>query len=258
MYKDARPGTILFASGRNDVGGNSTVRYPHDKFDRIWTPSAGIDYDDVSSPYLQTISSKKPISTTNAENHPPAAVLQTACVVNSSDIFTLQQWIPSVQQYGKHILLFLYFAEIEPLNMSKARSFSVVVEGESMQEDITLVGNYSTQELRIQSNSSPTFFKLLEGHDSTLPIINAYEYYEVLSSDEATFQADIDALNAIKRRFDIKDWISPDPCYLVPWNGIGCGSSFDGVTIFEIDLAGRNLTGSVPIDIEQLNTLMNL
>eukprot|EP00253_Pinus_taeda_P015348 PITA_15348 len=26
MYKDARPGTILFASGRNDVGGNSTVR----------------------------------------------------------------------------------------------------------------------------------------------------------------------------------------------------------------------------------------
>lgn len=26
MYKDARSGTILFASGRNDVGGNSTVR----------------------------------------------------------------------------------------------------------------------------------------------------------------------------------------------------------------------------------------
>nr|ABK20949.1 unknown [Picea sitchensis] len=70
----------------------------------------------------------------------------------------------------------------------------------------------------------------------------------------------VDALNAIKGRFHIKDWIS-DPCYLILWEGIGCHGigEFDADNrISEIDLSGRKLTGSVPDDIEQLTALLTL
>jgi hypothetical protein len=50
-------------------------------------------------------------------------------------------------------------------------------------------------------------------------LINAYEYYSPIDTQPATSSQDMEALDAIKRSFDIKDGIS-DPCYLIMWNGI--------------------------------------
>eukprot|EP00253_Pinus_taeda_P031601 PITA_31601 len=256
MYTDAQPGTILFTLARYDAGGNSMVRYPHDNFDRIWTPMDTMLLD--SDP--QNVTSKRPISTNNTKDFPPTAVLQTAWVIDSSNASISMQFDGEFRSdQADRILLLLYFAELETLNMYKSRSFSVEINGEES-ETITLVRNYSAQEVTIQSYPVSDSFSLIEGSESTLPpIINAFEYYQLLQSHQPTYSYDIDALNAIKSQFDIKDWISPDPCYLVPWDGIGCGSSnYRGVTIFEIHLSGRNLTGPLPVDFATLGGLVNL
>eukprot|EP00253_Pinus_taeda_P028796 PITA_28796 len=252
MYIDAHPGRMLATLSRYDVGGNLTVRYPQDKFDRIWTSDLEASSD------LHNISSKEPISTNNASDLPPTAVLQTACVVNNEDNINL---VDATIYDAKPIsgadrtLLLLYFAEIERLNMSQSRSFSVSVDGVLQRETITLSRNYSAQEFAIYPDTAPNLLDLLKSSDSTLPpIINAFECYGVYLSDQATHSEEINALNAIKSRFDIKDWISPDPCYLIPWDGISCDNS----KISELNLSGRNLTGAVPGDIAQLISLVTL
>eukprot|EP00253_Pinus_taeda_P030843 PITA_30843 len=259
MYTDAQPGTILFTVSRFDAGGNSMVRYPHDNFDRIWMSAVDTFMLDP-----QNVTSKRPISTNNTKDFPPTAVLQTAWVIDSSNASIPLQYSGSFDgefrsDQTDRTLLLLYFAELETLNMYKSRSFSVKINGEES-EIITLVPKYSAQEVTIQSSPVAYSFSLIEGSESTLPpIINAFEYYQLLQSHQPTYSYDIDALNAIKSQFDIKDWISPDPCYLVPWDGIGCGSStYWGVTITEIDLSGRNITGPVPSDFAMLTALVNL
>lgn len=247
MYKNAQPGTILATISRYDVGGNSPVRYPQDKFDRIWRSDLEASSD------LHNISSKEPISTNNANDLPPTAVLQTAWVVNNPGNITLISG--ALSPYADRTLVLLYFAEIERLNMSQSRSFSVSVNGGIQRETITLRRNYSAQEFTIDSNTAPNQVLDLLSSDSTLPpIINAFECYGVYPSEQATDSEEIEHLNAIKSRFAIKDWISPDPCYLIPWDGISCDNS----SISELNLSGRNLTGAVPGDIAQLNSLVNL
>eukprot|EP00253_Pinus_taeda_P017961 PITA_17961 len=279
MYTDAQPGTILFTVSRFDAGGNSMVRYPHDNFDRIWTPMDTILLD--SDP--QNVTSKRPISTNNTKDFPPTAVLQTAWVINSSRAsIPLQDWGSSDWEMNSgqadRTLLLLYFAELETLNMHESRSFSVNIHGGEY-ATITLVPNYSVQEVTIQSFNQDSF-SLIEASESTLPpIINAFEYYQVLQSHQPTYSQEIDALNAIKSQFDIKDWISADPCYLVPWDGIGCTLGTNTIseirnreiheayrpnltchedTIVARDLSGRNLTGPVPVDFATLGGLVNL
>eukprot|EP00253_Pinus_taeda_P014917 PITA_14917 len=178
MYINAQPGTILATLSRSDFGGNSTVRYPQDKFDRIWRSDLEASSD------IHSISSKEPISTNNASDLPPTAVLQTAWVVNNPPNITLQSWESSV--YADRILVLLYFAEIERLNMSQSRSFSVSVDGVLQRETITLSRNYSAQEFAIYPDTAPNLLDLLKSSDSTLPpIINAIECYGIHQSDQA-------------------------------------------------------------------------
>jgi hypothetical protein len=114
MYQSDIGGRLMVLQSRYDVGGNSVVRYPQDKFDRIWTPS-----DSSSLP-----GSKEPISTTNTQDLPPTAVMQTASVTLPETQFLLNRTFES-----RAILLVLYFAEIEAVNMPDSRSFHVQLDG---------------------------------------------------------------------------------------------------------------------------------
>jgi hypothetical protein len=151
-------------------------------------------------------------------------------------------------------LLLLYFAEIETLNSS--RSFYVTINGERRPGTITTIRNYSTLDLALISNDTPHFsFHLVKATD--YPIINAFEYYSVYDTEQPTNSQDIEALQGIKKRFDIKNWIS-DPCFGFAWQGIHCNYSASPFRISEINFSGRNLSGSVPVDIGRLNALINL
>jgi serine/threonine protein kinase len=88
-------------------------------------------------------------------------------------------------------------------------------------------------------------------------IINAFEAYKIVDTRSATYAQDVKALEAIKSRFGIKDWIS-DPCFLIQWKGIVCKSNTSPIRISEIDLSGKNLTGLVPNDIGRLTALVKV
>ena len=123
MYTQAKPGTSLQAYRRVDFGGHSTVRYPQDNFDRIWTSDYLLNIHDAAG--VRTVSSEETISTNNTKNLPPAAVMQTACVLNGS-AFPFRFGAPA----GSKSLLLMYLAEIEKLKMFKRRSFYVMINGE--------------------------------------------------------------------------------------------------------------------------------
>jgi enolase len=160
--------------------------------------------------------------------------------------------------WAKSVLL-IYLAEIERLNTSESRSFYVTINGEDRSETINLVRNYSALELTFVSDETSEFtFDLVKAPDCTSrPIINAFEYYTIHDTDTATSSHDIEALDAIKSKYDIKGWIS-DPCYYMPWNGLGCVNTPLGNRISEINLSGRNLRGLVPEEIGQLTALVTV
>lgn len=251
MYSQAKSGTMLSKKARADLGGNSTVRYPRDNFDRIWNhTAAGLP----ASNLVRKVSSKEPILSDSTKNHPPTAVMQTAWVMNTDGFHFL---IPTASR-AKSLLL-LYLAELETLNTSESTSFYVNIDGEYRSEIIWLVSNYSALELTVISNGTDeSIFQLVKDNRSTnRPIINAYEHYTIENTSTATNSQDIEALGAIKSKYGIKGWIS-DPCYLIPWNGLGCDYSSQANKISEINLSGRNLTGSVPKEIGQLTALVNV
>ena len=98
-------------------------RYPQDNFDRIWTSDFLFNIHDAAG--VRTVSSEETISTNNTKNLPPAAVMQTACVLNGS-AFPFRFGAPA----GSKSLLLMYLAEIEKLKMFKRRSFYVMINGE--------------------------------------------------------------------------------------------------------------------------------
>eukprot|EP00253_Pinus_taeda_P016644 PITA_16644 len=251
MYPQAKPGTALWILARKDVGGNSWLRYPQDNFDRVWH----VDVDN-SSP-VRNVSSQQPIPFNNTENLVPNAVIQTA-------------WVPDVDSfaislgtfYGQNTLLMLYFAELERLKVSESRSFYVTIHGNRRSNIINLVPYYSAVEITVpvpaSDETADLTFSLVKAANSTIrPIINAYEYYLLIDTELATYSQDMEVIGAIKRRFDIKDWIS-DPCYLIPWNGIHCDNGSSAIRISEINLSGRNLRGPVPEDIGHLTALVTV
>jgi len=255
MYAQAKPGTMLLTAFY-DVGGNSTIRYPQDQFDRIWTST---DSSLISSSYskdvIRPVTSHAAISTRNTKDLPPTAVMQTAWVGNSLNIIPIS--VASTDRGTKSLLL-LYFAEIEALNMSESRSFFVAVNGEEQSETITVVRNYTAIERAFLPNQVRYYFNVMMAEHSTRPpILNAFEYHWLSDTDQATYSQDIYAINALKRSFDIKDWIS-DPCYLIEWEGIGCDNSSSHIRISKLYLSRRNLTGLVPKDIAMLTALVNV
>eukprot|EP00253_Pinus_taeda_P020305 PITA_20305 len=251
MYGQAKPGTMLMSPYRDDVGGNQLdhISYPQDEFDRIWVPIMST----TDSIDLRFVSTEEPISTNDTKELPPPAVMQTAAVISTTGAFQFPDRI------GHRVLLLLYFAEIEKLNMSQLRSFYVIINDDFRSDALTIPRNYSTLELTFISNPTHTFYFRFENtSDATIgPILNAYEIYNIVDTQPATYAEDLKALEAIKSRFGIKDWIS-DPCFLIPWKGIVCESNFSPIRISEIDLSGNNLTGLVPNEIGQLTALVKL
>jgi hypothetical protein len=181
MYGQAKPGTMLILNSRKNGGGNSTLRYPQDNFDRIWRPYS--DINDFSR--IRSVFSQEPISLNNTKNLPPCGVIQTAWVMNVDDYEFPLQTDPEHKS-----LLLLYFAERETLNTS--RSFYVTINGEIRSGTITLVRNYSALELAFISKETPHFsFHLVKATDSTArPILNGFEYYLVYDTKRPTYSHD--------------------------------------------------------------------
>eukprot|EP01018_Ginkgo_biloba_P040774 Gb_37625 [translate_table: standard] len=273
MYPQVKPGTMLNVILRSDTGYSPTlekiIRYPQDPFDRLWESDKLVNAvksrsgNQTSATF--NASSNVMISTQNTTNHPPIAVMETAKIAGRQERLDLYVKNPTDGQIP--LLIILYFAEIETSNVSESRIFDVLINGHQAipSLDITHAGVLSNRtrssiQKEIMSNDSNIDVALRKTSNSTIgPIVNALEQYLVIPTDTETSPTDVQALSAVKRRFELKDWIS-DPCYQIPWNGIICSDddSSSVIRVLEINLSGRKLTGKIPLEFGQLTELKKM
>ncbi|KAH9326590.1 hypothetical protein KI387_006768, partial [Taxus chinensis] len=174
--------------------------------------------------------------------------------------------------YPTSSLLLMYLAEVERSGSSEARILDAAIDNEVTDGNVIIPRNFSAVELPFQITKPTIIFSLRKAVNSSRgPIVNAYEYYRLILTENATFLKDVQALTEVKRRFGMKDWRS-DPCFGVPWDGIHCVTRSSALRVSAMNqmpsnidtrfvysnLTGRHLTGSIPKTLGQLSELVNL
>ncbi|XP_057813449.2 probable LRR receptor-like serine/threonine-protein kinase At1g67720 isoform X2 [Cryptomeria japonica] len=261
MYSlQVKPGTMLRILARHDLGNNSPryIRYPQDEFDRFWLSDNDLRVLQTSNLKISKRSVDFLATKNNSRNFPPTVVLQTALIAETDtqpSVFYLDT------EKGQSYIV-LYFAEIEVLNASEYRKFKIVINNVVV-GNISLDANNNFVELPVAYNNTGVDVKVSlqsiqdePGKSNRKALINALEYYKVVYSAPVTDPSDVRALLSIKTAFGMKNWIS-DPCFCIAWNGIRCNEN-NTVRILEIDLSGRNLSGSVPNRISDLIELKSI
>lgn len=122
MYSNVDTNHALFLANRITHGANQTVRYPDDKYDRIWDTRNGdsTSYEDVKS-------EADTIDVSAGKDHPPPAVLQNAVETTGT------AWGIVIETTGlgsKKVPIFIiaYFSEVVRLNSTQKRSIQIFMD----------------------------------------------------------------------------------------------------------------------------------
>ncbi|XP_049931825.1 probable LRR receptor-like serine/threonine-protein kinase At1g05700 isoform X4 [Nymphaea colorata] len=234
---------------RIDVGGREPVRYPDDKFDRIWSPDSAKNGTRIS-----TNMALKP--ELYPRFYPPFTVMRTA--VNSSSPIPITF---SGKPDDSYHWVF-YFAEVLP--PTGHRNLTIKLNGDDWYGPIALEyrdimaiftklpQQYSQYSFTVEANNGSDYG----------PILNAYEVFRfVHPSGAATLPQDVAAIKAVKDYYKIeKNW-NADPCLPTdaPWEGLSC--NFDNPSsprIESLDLSNGGLSGAVASYLSQLTALRAL
>ncbi|XBJ19907.1 hypothetical protein VPH35_010822 [Triticum aestivum] len=247
-HADESQGLVLVS--RTNFGASDTtfVRYPEDKFDRIWSPWSNSTIWSVIS---TTEKVQKSATNGNDTFEPPLPVMQTAITpINSSSPID-----------------FTWDAQASTTNNPNPGYVWMLTKPV-----------YASNQYNISLDATV---------NSTLPpIINAAEIYSVIPTTSiATTTQEVSAISAIRDKYHVKkNWMG-DPC--APknfvWNGLRCSyaasspSTVTGLNLSSsglsgnvssslasirglqyLDLSHNNLTGSIPESLSQLSSLVFL
>ncbi|XP_022714521.1 LRR receptor-like serine/threonine-protein kinase IOS1 [Durio zibethinus] len=240
---------------RNDFGStsNSTVRFPEDVYDRIWTPYQRND--------LGQINTSSPV-TPNSDYDPPSLAMRTASTPANAGQplnFSVQDSDSNSQFY-----FYMHVAELEELQANQSREFIIYLN------EALWFGPFSPTNLRADTITSTQpgpreggQFSMVKTERSTHPpILNAFEAYEVKELlQPQTVEKEVDAMMNIKSMYGlIRNW-QGDPCapkeYL--WEGLNCSyNDSNQPTIISLNLSSSGLTGEIPLNIVNLTQLQYL
>ncbi|XP_040998227.1 probable LRR receptor-like serine/threonine-protein kinase At5g16900 [Juglans microcarpa x Juglans regia] len=152
MYSNVGMNRALLLANRIAYGANQTVRYPDDKYDRIWNTRHGgftLTQDVIrnEADAIHDVSAGK--------DHPPLAVLQNAVGTIGT------AWGIGIETTGlgsKNVPIFIiaYFSEVVRLNSTQKRSIEIVIDNEQFSSEFSplLEANLSSFGL---SGSLPDF-----------------------------------------------------------------------------------------------------
>jgi hypothetical protein len=225
--------TLLFRYNLGAPSSTPWVRFPDDKFDRIWqTP----EWSSLSIPqYEVNISTPNPPDNeTRADaNYVPLKVMQDGWLLNSSSnstsyyssapVFTLfSEYLPVYMAPAKYAYSVVY---VEHLNHtdSKVYTMNVTLDSLTIQEV-----NFSNQASMIAYQYLPLSSNRMQiSLQSNLtiedgPTINAVEVYGHYDYNFSwTDPSDVLAITALKASLNRTDW-QGDPCTPVPYDWIEC------------------------------------
>ncbi|XP_010273296.1 PREDICTED: probable LRR receptor-like serine/threonine-protein kinase At5g59680 [Nelumbo nucifera] len=260
----------LFTRRRTNQGGDKNVRFPDDKYDRVWEP--GDIYDRFALRYAgstELVANYSEVIIADLPNKPPKSVLQTEIKSSNSSDPGIAIWIVDYEDIGEdEITLYsvFYFLELEQLNSSEQRSFWIYLNGGNITNPITPPYGTAleidlTTNISYSANKMGTSYDLLPPSGSTLlPMVNAVEIFQIGNALEAsgTNGTHVKVLSLLQKTFvQLQDW-SGDPCLPndFPWDWIQCtfGSRETAPQVTALYLGNYGLQGSLP-DISPLDTL---
>ncbi|CAJ2667306.1 unnamed protein product [Trifolium pratense] len=240
MYSHVDSNHALILQWRYAFGGNETIRYPDDIFDRIWTPAVGILLSEVKS-------EESSFDITTAEDHPPQAALQNAIV--SSSTLEYIQFINRLPTEENPVYINAYFSEVMESAFGK-RSIQMNIDGKPFLSPIVPpLGSVKEVYITNITASANTTFILQASDSSTFPpILNALEIFTISDAFNAgTDSRDVEGLLELKSAFEVLvDW-SGDPCLPYPynWDWIECTSDAKP-RVIALYLSGYELQGTLP------------
>ncbi|KAI5442103.1 probable LRR receptor-like serine/threonine-protein kinase At4g29180 isoform X2 [Lathyrus oleraceus] len=257
---------------------NGSGRYEDDVYDRIWFPFTSSSWKSLNSSAVVDV---------NGDGYKvPSEVIRTCSTPkneNGSLEFSWTSNDPNTKFY-----VYLYFAEVERLQRSQLRKFSVSWNGSPLITSIVPKYWQATSLFNSKSLVAKEHrISIQKTEDSMLPpILNAVEIYVARQLDALpTFEEDVEAIKSVKESYRVqRDWVG-DPCEPknYTWEGLKCNystslpprivslnlsrSSLSGIitpaisnlTFLEsLDLCNNSLTGSIPQFLEELRSLKYL
>ncbi|XP_015579688.3 nodulation receptor kinase [Ricinus communis] len=260
-YLQGSASSVFRLISRNDVGNaGDAIRYPHDKFDRIW---------EILDPSIVSISpdpvpARSNTGIYNASTTVPTEVLQTALTHRDR----LEFLHKNLDSENYNYTLFLYFLELNSTVKTTQRLFSIFINNEIKQEGIDILSsgsNYKEVVLTVTAKGSLnlTLVKVTNKYDFG-PILNAYEILQVQPWVQGTNQKDVDVIKQMRDKLlqhnkdndMLKDW-SGDPCLPLSWKGLTCQPMSGSQVITILDISSSQFHGPLP-DIAGLTNLRQL
>ncbi|XP_021759435.1 probable LRR receptor-like serine/threonine-protein kinase At5g48740, partial [Chenopodium quinoa] len=207
---------------------NGSIRYPLDRYDRVWDADVDFSPSHLSIPLYTKVGLNAP----SISEVPPLAVLQTARLLEKRNFLTYN--LP-LDELGNYYIV-LYFAGIIPVYSR----FNILANGETIQLNYTVISR----------NSSVHYFtmKQVRGLNITFqnisfyPLVNAIEVFEIVDIPPETSSTTVSALEVIQQYTGLDLGWEEDPCFPKPWNHITC----DGNLVKSIELSGINLRSISP------------
>ncbi|XP_078442499.1 senescence-induced receptor-like serine/threonine-protein kinase isoform X2 [Wolffia australiana] len=259
-YTAANASRSLLRQRRYNYGAKTQLRYPIDKFDRIWLP------------FLETIQA---INTTMAvKSFPedkylvPSQVMQTAITASN---LVAPLILPAA--YGlptDTVYVLLHFAELQNLSRSNQ---SRIMDLFGLGSEIVSLTNYTALFLTaahvkisnaLVETSGAYHVAVRAANTSTLPpMLNALESFTIKKANELpTDIVDVQAIQNIKAGYKLQRNWQGDPCvpYDYTWIGVGCDYN-DGTKdprIVSLNLSSSGLTAEIPASIANLTALTTL
>ncbi|CAD6343462.1 unnamed protein product [Miscanthus lutarioriparius] len=245
------------------AGSNDSVRYPDDPFDRIWESDSvrRANYLVDVAPGTERISTTKPIFVSTNEE-PPEKVMQTAVVGQDGSL----NYRLDLEGFPANAWGVSYFAEIEDLAPNETRKFKLEVPGmpalskPTVDVEENAQGKYRLYEPGYTNLTLPFVFSFgfRKTNDSSKgPILNALEIYKYVQITMGSQDANIMA--SMVSRYPQEGWAQEggDPCLPASWSWVQC-SSEASPRVFSITLSGKNITGSIPVELTKLSGLVEL
>ncbi|KAM0839454.1 hypothetical protein ACQ4PT_060304 [Festuca glaucescens] len=291
LYAQANATQALVLVERTNFGVSdlSLVRYPEDPYDRVWIPWSDPEaWTEISTP-------EKVLGSADLRFHVPSAVMQTAIAPrNGSRTRTIElPWraVPNHAYPEPGLIGIVFFAELEVVAGDALRQFEMTINtvlwSKAPYTPKYLISDIFFNSEPHQVSSGQYNFTLNATANSTLPpIINAAEIFTVVSTANlATDSKDVEAMSAIKAKYQVKKNWAGDPCApkTFLWDGLSCSyaismppritrlnMSFSGLSggipsyfanlkeIKYLDLSYNNFTGSIPNSLSELPFLVVL
>ncbi|KAL2636108.1 hypothetical protein R1flu_007587 [Riccia fluitans] len=253
MYDVVYGGRYLKRLIRWNVGATDSdpvIRYPDDVYDRVWfTPETNLQ--------IPSAKTSRKISLKTMWDNPPLMMFQSACASISLDGWYLS--IPALYEPGltQTFYVNLYFAEVQVVEATDVRSFSILLNDETYYANLTIgTGGRQVHSKALTETSAGATFTFIPVSGATLgPILNGIEYYgSGIWVVNSTDNRDVNALEVIKTSLGLGSWTG-DPCFPVPYSWVTCET---GSRVTSIKLSNYSLTGTIPTSIADLTALTDL